>query len=136
MSFVLINPFLFSVFCILSKECWPLSDMFCVLANVFRVSDFVFQYKLFDNFYALWQWVQLELSASNTVKVDYRLPVTCSDFNSTTVNSLGLDFIDLLPVTLSISYRCLNVVSNTNFNAICSHYYHFSNRIATNIILL
>ena len=48
---------------------------------------------------------QLELSASNTVKVDYRLPITCSDFNSTTVNSLGLDFIDLLPVTLSISYR-------------------------------
>ena len=47
---------------------------------------------------------QLELSASNTVKVDYRLPVTCSDFNSTTVNSLGLDFIDLLPVTV-ISYR-------------------------------
>ena len=68
---------------------------------------------------------QLELSASNTVKVDYRLPVTCSDFNSTTVNSLGLDFIDLLPVTLSISYRCLNVVSNTDFYAICSHYYHF-----------
>ena len=79
---------------------------------------------------------QLELSASNTVKVDYRLPVTCSDFNSTTVNSLGLDFIDLLPVTLSISYRCLNVVSNTDFYAICSHYYHFSNRIVTNIILL
>ena len=79
---------------------------------------------------------QLELSASNTVKVDYRLPVTCSDFNSTTVNSLGLDFIDLLPVTLSISYRCLNVVSNTDFDAICSHYYHFSNRIVTNIILL
>ena len=75
--------------------------------------------------------VQLELSASNTVKVDYRLPVTCSDFNSTTVNSLGLDFIDLLPVTLSISYRCLNVVSNTDFYAICSHYYHFSNRIVT-----
>ena len=49
--------------------------------------------------------VQLELSASNTVKVDYLLPVTCSDFNSTTVNSLGLDFIDLLPVTLSIPYR-------------------------------
>ena len=47
MSFVLINPFLSSVFCILSKEFWPLSDMFCVLANVFRVSDFVFQYKLF-----------------------------------------------------------------------------------------
>ena len=45
---------------------------------------------------------QLELSASNTVKVDYRLPVTCSDFNPTTVNSLGLDFIDFLPVTLSI----------------------------------
>ena len=67
--------------------------------------------------------IQLELSASNTVKVDYRLPVTCSDFNSTTVNSLGLDFIDLLPVTLSISYRCLNVVSNTDFYAICSHYY-------------
>ena len=67
---------------------------------------------------------QLELSASNTVKVDYRLPVTCSDFNSTTVNSLGLDFIDLLPVTLSISYRCLNVVSNTDLYAICSHYYH------------
>ena len=65
---------------------------------------------------------QLELSASNTVKVDYRLPVTCSDFNSTTVNSLGLDFIDLLPVTLSISY--LNVVSNTDLYAICSHYYH------------
>ena len=43
---------------------------------------------------------QLELSASNTVKVDYRLLVTCSDFNSATVNSLGLDFIDLLPVTL------------------------------------
>ena len=79
--------------------------------------------------------IQLELSASNTVKVDYRLPVTCSDFNSTTVNSLGLDFIDLLPVTLSISYRCLNVVSNTDFYAICSHYYHFSNRIVTNIIL-
>ena len=79
---------------------------------------------------------QLELSASNTVKVDYRLPVTCSDFNSTTVNSPGLDFIDLLPVTLSISYRCLNVVSNTDFDAICSHYYHFSNRIVTNIILL
>ena len=79
---------------------------------------------------------QLELSASNTVKVDYRLPVTCSDFNSTTVNSLGLDFIDLLPVTLSISYRCLNVVSNTDFYAICNHYYHFSNRIVTNIILL
>ena len=79
---------------------------------------------------------QLELSASNTVKVDYRLPVTCSDFNSTTVNSLGLDLIDLLPVTLSISYRCLNVVSNTDFYAICSHYYHFSNRIVTNIILL
>ena len=79
---------------------------------------------------------QLELSASNTVKVDYRFPVTCSDFNSTTVNSLGLDFIDLLPVTLSISYRCLNVVSNTDFYAICSHYYHFSNRIVTNIILL
>ena len=51
---------------------------------------------------------QLELSASNTVKVDYRLPVTCSDFNSTTVNSLGLDFIDLLPVTLSISYRSMS----------------------------
>ena len=81
-------------------------------------------------------WNQLELSASNTVKVDYRLPVTCSDFNSTTVNSLGLDFIDLLPVTLSISYRFLNVVSNTDFYAICSHYYHFSNRIVTNIILL
>ena len=79
---------------------------------------------------------QLELSASNTVKVDYRLPVTCSDFNSTTVNSLGLDFIDLLPVTLSISCRCLNVVSNTDFYAICSHYNHFSNRIVTNIILL
>ena len=79
---------------------------------------------------------QLELSASNTVKVDYRLPVMCSDFNSTTVNSLGLDFIDLLPVTLSISYRCLNVVSNTDFYAICIHYYHFSNRIVTNIILL
>ena len=79
---------------------------------------------------------QLELSASNTVKVDYRLPVTCSDFNSTTVNSLGLDFIDLLPVTLSISYRCLNVVSNTDFYAICSHYYHFSNRLVTNIIWL
>ena len=59
MSFVLINPFLSSVFCILSKEFWPLSDMFCVLANVFRVSDFVFQYKLFDNFYALWQWVAI-----------------------------------------------------------------------------
>ena len=82
------------------------------------------------------QFFQLELSASNTVKVHYRLPVTCSDFNSTTVNSLGLDFIDLLPVTLSISYRCLNVVSNTDFYAICSHYYHFSNRIVTNIILL
>ena len=80
--------------------------------------------------------VQLELSASNTIKVDYRLPVTCSDFNSTTVNSLGLDFIDLLPVTLSISYRCLNVVSNTDFFAICIHYCHFSNRIVTNIILL
>ena len=79
---------------------------------------------------------QLELPSSNTVKVDYRLPVTCSDFNSTTVNSLGLDFIDLLPVTLSISYRFLNVVSNTDFYAICSHYYHFSNRIVTNIILL
>ena len=79
---------------------------------------------------------QLELSASNTVKVDYRLPVTCSDFNSTTVNSLGLDFIDLLPVTISISYRCLNVVSNTDFYAMCSNYYHFSNRIVTNIILL
>ena len=79
---------------------------------------------------------QLELSASNTVKVDYRLTVTCSDFNSTTVNSLGLDFIDLLPVTLSISYRCLNVVSNLDFYAICSHYFHFSNRIVTNIILL
>ena len=63
--------------------------------------------------------LQLELSASNTVKVDYRLPVTCSDFNSTTVNSLGLDFIDLLPVTLSISYRCLNVVSNTD---LCTRY--------------
>ena len=62
---------------------------------------------------------QLELSASNTVKVDYRLPVTCSDFNSTTVNSLELDFIDLLPVTLSISYRCLNVVSNTD---LCTRY--------------
>ena len=61
---------------------------------------------------------ELELSASNTVKVDYRLPVCCSDFNSTTVNSLGLDFIDLLPVTLSISYRWLNVVSNTDLNAI------------------
>ena len=79
---------------------------------------------------------QLELSASNTVKVDYRLPVTCSDFNSTTVNSLGLDFIDLLLVTLSISNRFLNVVSNTDFYAICSHYYHFSNIIVTNIILL
>ena len=79
---------------------------------------------------------QLELSASNTVKVDYRLPVTCSDFNSTTVNSLGLDFIDLLPVTLSISYRCLNVVSNTDLYAICSHYYHFSNRIVAHINLL
>ena len=80
---------------------------------------------------------QLELSASNTVKVDYRLPVTCYlyDFNSTTVNSLGLDFTDLLPVTLSISYRCLNVVSNNDFYAICSHYYHFSNRIVINIIL-
>ena len=55
----------------------------------------------------------------NTVKVDYRLPVTCSDFNSTTLNSLGLDFIDLLPVTLSISYRCLNVVSNTD---LCTRY--------------
>ena len=43
-------------------------------------------------------FIQLELSASNTVKVDYRLPVTCSDFNSTTVNSLGLDFIDLLMI--------------------------------------
>ena len=51
-----------------------------------------------------------------------------------TVNSLGLDFTDLLPVTLSISYRCLNLVSNTDFYAICSHYYHFSNRIVTNII--
>ena len=68
--------------------------------------------------------IQLKLSASNTVKVDYRLPVTCSVFNSTTVNSLGLDFIDLLPGTLSISYRCLNVVSNTDINAICSHNYH------------
>ena len=58
-------------------------------------------------------------------KVDYQLPVTCSDFNSTTVNSLGLDFIDLLPVTISISYRCLNVVSNTDLYVICSHYYHF-----------
>ena len=77
---------------------------------------------------------QLELSASNNVKVDYRLPVTCSDFNSTTVNSLGQDCIDLLPVTLSISYRCLNVVSNTDFYAICSHCYHFSNRIVTNIL--
>ena len=67
---------------------------------------------------------QLELSASNTVKVDYRLPVTCSDFNSSTVNSLGLDFIDFLPVTLSISYRCLSVVSNSDLYAICSHYYH------------
>ena len=86
--------------------------------------------------YVYEQKKQLELSASNTVKVDYRLPVTCSDFNSTTVNSPGLDFIDLLPVTLSISYRCLNVVSNTDFYAICSHYYHFSNRIVTNIILL
>ena len=67
---------------------------------------------------------QLELSASNTVKVDYRLPVNCSYFNSTTINSLGLDFIDLLPVTLSISYRCLNVVSNSDLYAICSHYNH------------
>ena len=85
---------------------------------------------------------QLELSASNNVKVDYRLPVTCSDFNSTTVNSLGLDFIDLLPVTLSISYRCLNVVSNTD---LCTRYVviiipwqvlHVSNRTVTNIILI
>ena len=68
--------------------------------------------------------MQLELSASNIVKVDYRLPVTCRDFNSTTVNSLGLDFIDLLPVTLSISYQCLIVVSNTDLYAICNHYYH------------
>ena len=95
---------------------------FCLLISCFHVR--------------LVEGIQLELSASNTVKVDYRLPVTCSDFNSTTVNSLGLDFIDLLPVTLSISYRCLNVVSNTDFYAICSHYYHFSNRIVTNIILL
>ena len=44
---------------------------------------------------------QLELSASNAVKVDYLLPVTCSDFNYTALNSHGLDFIDLLHVTLS-----------------------------------
>ena len=81
-------------------------------------------------------FAQLELSASNTVKVDYRLPVTCSDFNSTTVNSLGLDFIDLLPVTLSISYPFLNVVSNTDFYAICSHYYHFSKRLMMVLWLL
>ena len=109
-----------------------------VVPNVFSPRDLVFRPDYMDetvphNSRAYIGWdvrgtsstKQLELSASNTVKVDYRLPVTCSDFNSTTVNSLGLDFIDLLPVTLSISYRFLNVVSNTDFYAICSHYYHF-----------
>ena len=64
--------------------------------------------------------LQLALSASRTAKEKYRLPVTCSDFNSesTTVNSHGLDFIDLPPVIISISYR-YHIECGIKYGAIC-----------------